>query len=599
MIIWPTIIFALSTFIVVLYFKSSHNIHKQAINCLFISSMISLITSIYWTINDNPTTLCNISWFSNSLQDFTISLSIDFTFLLFASTALFVTWSIIEFSYYYMNNDPNKNAFINTLVIFLLFMLLLTSANNLFILFIGWEGVGIMSFVLISWWHSRSDANSAALQAIIYNRIGDSGILILLILSIYSFNSWNLNEVIFCDSHDSIPLWAKLGIILAAVGKSAQFSLHPWLPSAMEGPTPVSALLHSSTMVVAGVFLLIRTHPLLSNNPWILSLIVIIGGFTSLYAATAAFNQFDIKKIVAYSTTSQLGLMVFSIGLNIPWLALYHICTHAFFKALLFLCSGSIIHSLNNEQDLRKMSLAGWKLPLTSAAFSIGSLSLMGFPFLAGFYSKDLILEAAQQSNINIIGTILALIATLLTSAYSFRTMLFLFLNNNNGNEINPLSEESINQIGPLVRLVIGVLLAGWGFSLALLPSLPILLPIILKSLPLISFLLLLFIFLTTQVIWLHPPHPLFSFGASNWFYVPILHPLTTFHVLFSSIKGVLRTLDQGWTSLYGPAGSVKSFTLITSTLRLIHRARISLYLIYTLIFTLCLYSLSVLFSSS
>lgn len=252
-----------------------------------------------------------------------------------------------------------------------------------------------------------------------------------------------------------------LGLILAAAGKSAQFGLHPWLPAAMEGPTPVSALLHRSTMVVAGVFLLIRTESLFSKSPKRQTIILLLGGVTALFAASTAIAQHDIKKIVAYSTTSQLGLMVTSIGIGQPLLALFHICTHAFFKAMLFLCSGRVIHSLKDEQDLRKMRGLSSLLPVTSACLILGRLALMGTPFLAGFYSKDLILEASGASLLKRLGLLLRMIATLLTAVYSFRIILFCFLTNPTISPLSPIEEEKGKLKGALLRLSIGTIFSG------------------------------------------------------------------------------------------------------------------------------------------
>lgn len=290
------------------------------------------------------------------------------------------------------------------------------------------------------------------------------------------------------------------GLILAAAGKSAQFGLHPWLPAAMEGPTPVSALLHSSTMVVAGVFLLTRTRSLFTLRPLFQTVIFLLGGITALFAASTAIAQHDIKKIVAYSTTRQLGLMVTSIGIGQPILAFFHICTHAFFKAMLFLCSGSIIHSLKDEQDLRKMSGLSSLLPVTSACLALGRLALMGTPFLAGFYSKDLILEATGASLLKTLGLTMRLVATLLTAAYRFRIVFFCFSSSPSTNALSPIGEEKVKLGKALMRLSLGTVLSGWFFAnfVFLAPSFKV--NAIVKAFPLIVTILgtaLLFIFLT------------------------------------------------------------------------------------------------------
>uniref|UniRef100_A0AAU8HN47 NADH-ubiquinone oxidoreductase chain 5 n=1 Tax=Silax daleus TaxID=3230861 RepID=A0AAU8HN47_9ECHI len=573
MILISTIFISFITFLIISFFSENNSKGSLANWLLALSSSLAGISCIIWIVLDCPSFIVTIQWFNPQLQEFNISFFIDNYFIVFGSIALFVTWSIVEFSYFYMSSDPNKQAFLNTLILFLLFMLLLVSSNSLFLLFIGWEGVGIMSFVLIGWWFTRSDANSSALQAIIYNRIGDTGMILFLIFSILQVDSWNLNDILFLNISSPLSNWAILGIILAATGKSAQFSLHPWLPSAMEGPTPVSALLHSSTMVVAGVFLLIRCFPVLSYSSWALYSIALLGSITSLFAASVALTQFDIKKIVAYSTTSQLGLMVVSVGIGLPWLALFHICTHAFFKALLFLCSGSIIHALNNEQDLRKMGNSNSALPFTSSALFIGSAALCGLPFLAGYYSKDLILEAAQNSITNSLSIILALLATLITAIYSARIIFFLSSINNSNLTVVPVSEENLNLINPLLRLLLGIFLTGLWLSLTFFHFHLLIIPWINKSLPLIlTILAVILIFSTTQAYSVNSYNQPISFYLNNsWFFVQINHSNLFLSSIRSSIQGVLRNLDQGWTALIGPSGSSIFFSTLTT---FIHKAQ-------------------------
>ena len=302
-------------------------------------SVLSLLITVKTGFREIKITLS--LWLRNTPLKISLNFIYDQYFLVFLSVALIVTWSIMEFSFYYMAEDPKRNSFFRLLTIFLLKMLVLTCSKSLFLIFLGWEGVGFLSFLLISWWTTRNDARRSALEAVIYNRIGDIGLITFMALSALRFNSWNLTEIL-SSNKDLAPLLPFLlfGLVLAAAGKSAQFGLHPWLPAAMEGPTPVSALLHSSTMVVAGVFILVRTRDLFSLSPHAQSLVLILGGITALFAASTAIAQHDIKKIIAYSTTRQLGLMVTAIGIGQPALAFFHICTHAFFKAMLFLCSG-------------------------------------------------------------------------------------------------------------------------------------------------------------------------------------------------------------------------------------------------------------------
>ena len=597
-------------------------------------SVISLVISFlisswlfFFVLDGNIIELKLFNWISNGnlIVDFSFvidSLSVIFCFLISMITSLVLIYSLD-----YLNGDPYHVKFFSYLNFFAFSMLTMVLAKNYLVMFLGWEGVGLASYLLVNFWDTRNLANKSALKAVIFNRIGDIFFFASLSLMFIGYGSFDFSvifplasqikyQLIFGFDFNSV---LSLFILIAAMAKSAQIFLHPWLPDAMEGPTPVSALLHSATMVTAGLFLILRSYSIISTAPYICFFISIIGLATSLISSFTGLYQYDIKRIIAFSTCSQLGFILFSIGLGNLKFGLFHLFNHAFFKALLFLCAGSVIHAVL-EQDIRKMG-GLWKfLPLTYITMLIASLSLAGFPFLSGYYSKDLVLQGSYSllSEYAISIAIISAISSFLSSFYSFRLIYFVFFGENHIKKINlkKLSEGSFFLYFPLIVLCIFSVVSGFffkdifilsGFFKNSLVS-PITLDrisdveFISDSIKLLPTAASLFGILVVYLIYSNVSKRIFFFSKKfrliqnhlvkkfffdpvyyNYFYVPMMN----FHLNFS-----YKTLDKGLFEKIGPFGLYQSIDFMQNKLQKLHTNKIyqGLIFILTMFFILILF---------
>ena len=511
----------------------------------------------------------------------------------------FISTLVHLYSTEYMENDPHVIRFMAYLSLFTFFMLILVTANNFLQMFVGWEGVGLCSYLLINFWFTRIQANKSAIKAMLANRIGDFFILLSMFLIYAIYNSLDY-DIVFNISNLILLYKVNIGVVqvplidiiclflfFGAMGKSAQIGLHVWLPDAMEGPTPVSALIHAATMVTAGVFLIARCSFLFEYSLFALNVIVFIGSLTAFFASTTGVFQNDIKKVIAYSTCSQLGYMVFACGLSSYEVGIFHLFNHAFFKALLFLGAGSIIHAVSNEQDMRKMGGLKNLLPFSYAITVIGSLALIGFPFLSGFYSKDTILEISfsKYTFLSHFSFYLGSLAAFFTAFYSTRLIFLVFLGNPNGNKISIVNshEGSWRMSFPLFLLALLSIFIGfftkdlfigfgtnfWMASIFVLPQNYVISDIeflntFFKQLPLILtlsgvfFALYMYIYNMKEFFFIKKLESfkfLYTFFNKKWYFDKLYNKYLSQNFLYYSYHFSYKNLDRGILEEYGPYG--------------------------------------------
>lgn len=445
---------------------------------LFVAFGLALYMFNIVALQDQEQNITLIKWIysGNFRADWSIKIDALTSIMLVVVTS--VSSLVHLYSIGYMAEDPHKQRFMSYLSLFTFFMLVLVTANNFIQMFVGWEGVGLCSYLLIGFWFKKDSANAAAIKAFVVNRVGDFGFILGIAAVYLLYGSVNFHDVFAQAASKSDIHWHILGysihaitltcllLFIGACGKSAQFGLHTWLPDAMEGPTPVSALIHAATMVTAGVFMIARCSPLFELSETALSVVTFVGAFTAIFAATIALTQNDIKKVIAYSTCSQLGYMVFVCGLSAYQAGIFHLATHAFFKALLFLGAGSVIHAMHHEQDIRKMGGLWKKIPLTYLLFWIGTLAIVGIPFFAGYYSKEAILGVAYNSK-NPEASFafwMGAITAMLTAFYSFRLLFLTFHGKTRADHhtYDHAHESPVVMLIPLIVLAAGAILSGW-----------------------------------------------------------------------------------------------------------------------------------------
>lgn len=445
--------------------------HLITCGSLIITALLALVAFYEVGLCQSPVSIKLMSWIDSEFLFVSWGFIYDSLTVSMLLPVLLVSALVHIYSIGYMSEDPHNQRFFSYLSMFTFFMLMLVSGDNYLLMFIGWEGVGISSYLLINFWFTRLQANKAAIKALITNRIGDYFFSIGLFALFWTFGNLDYSTIFSLAPVIDQDIITIIGIcfLLAAMGKSAQLGLHVWLPPAMEGPTPVSALIHAACLVTAGVYLLLRSSPILEYGSTPLILITWVGALTAFFAATTGLLQNDLKRVIAYSTMSQLGYMAVAVGLSNYSIGLFHLVNHAFFKALLFLSAGAVIHALNDEQDMRKMGGLVNLLPFTYTMILIGSLSLMALPFLTGFYSKEIIITLAygQYSFSGLFSFWLLSISAIFTSLYSIRLLFFTFFGYPNGPRLNYIGthEAPLSMVIPLVILAFLSIFFGYFAS--------------------------------------------------------------------------------------------------------------------------------------
>nr|WKU84022.1 NADH dehydrogenase subunit 5 [Nuntianus cubanus] len=545
-------------------------------------SIILLMMSLYFLMNELTYFL---EWEVVSLNSMMIVMTFlfDWMSLMFMSFVLLISSLVIYYSKEYMIHDMNINRFIMLVLMFVLSMMFLIISPNLISILLGWDGLGLVSYCLVIYFNNVKSYNAGMLTALL-NRVGDV-FLLLAIAWMLNYGSWNFVFYLEFMMNDKEMLIVGILVTFAAMTKSAQIPFSSWLPAAMAAPTPVSALVHSSTLVTAGIYLLIRFNILLCNT-FMSQLLLLLAGLTMFMSGLGANFEFDLKKIIALSTLSQLGLMMMILSMGYYKLAFFHLLTHALFKALLFMCAGAIIHNMNNSQDLRLMGGLSLFMPLTSSCFNVANLALCGMPFLAGFYSKDLILEVVSLSMVNLFIYYLFFFSTGLTVCYSLRLVYYSMTGDMNCNSLNVLNDESWVMLKGMMGLVFMSIIGGSMLSwLIFMTPYTICLPYYLKYMTLFVCIiggLVGYLVSNVSLFMMNKSlnnYYLSMFAGSMWF----MPYISTYGIVNYSLKigmNVLKNFDQGWSEFVGSQNLYKQLVINSQLMNYLQNNNLKIYLL-------------------
>nr|YP_010372452.1 NADH dehydrogenase subunit 5 [Parantica melaneus]UPA56406.1 NADH dehydrogenase subunit 5 [Parantica melaneus] len=561
----------------------------------FFFNMLIIFFFVIYFISGNLTLMIEWELISFNSMNIVMSILLDWMSLLFMMFVLMISSSVIYYSKSYMSSEVNLNRFIFLVIMFVMSMILLIISPNMISIFLGWDGLGLISYCLVIYYQNLKSYNAGMLTAL-SNRIGD--VMILMVISwMMNYGSWNYIFYLNFMKNDLEMELVGLMIILAAMTKSAQIPFSSWLPAAMAAPTPVSSLVHSSTLVTAGVYLLIRFNLLLLDM-MMLKILLLLSGLTMLMAGISANYEFDLKKIIALSTLSQLGLMMSILSMGYSDLAFFHLLTHAMFKALLFMCAGVIIHMMNNNQDIRMMGGVSLYIPMTSLCMNISNMALCGIPFLAGFYSKDLILEMVMLSNLNLMVFYLYYFSTGLTVFYTMRLLMYLMINDYNLLSIYNLYDEDYIMLKSMMMLLFMSLISGSMLSWLIFYN-PYMIYMSLKM----KMMVLYVSFLGGLMGWLISNMNIYSvnkfllsynlsmFFIGMWF-MPSLSVYGLNYYILNFGKNLYKNIDLGWSEIYSGMGLMnllKNYSLVVSIYQMnnfkIYLFSFVLFMIFNMIF--------------